>query len=141
MSQSRALALLLRLRRRELDHERQALARLDAAREQTDAASRAVVASLTAEGIQARLGEADALGFGPFLHAGLSRRAELDAEAERLDAAREPQQAIVRERLGELKRLELALEHRAWRERVDSERRAQIALDDLTLARWTMAPA
>ena len=135
-----ALAVLARLARQALDEERCALVRIDhaigAARDLLVEADQAAeqerrAACALAEGNVRLL---------PYLRRMHGRAGALAAEIRGLENERQAQAARLSERHLELRRLEILIERRAERARIETEWREQTAMDDLVqLRRWPRA--
>ena len=135
----RALELLARVERRELDRERQDLA----------AASGRLAAALEAlAGLDARFGSELGLALGmpdgprlaaAFAHGHRTRRAERAAEAGRLEAEVARLGEAVKARAVALRTLELAEERVVGRERAEAAARRQALLDEVAVLRHAAA--
>jgi hypothetical protein len=135
----RALGLLARAERRELDRGRQALAAADGALGRTADALAGIDGRFGAE-----LGLALALPDGPRLAAAFAaghraRRAALAAERGRLLAERARLEATVRERAVALRTLELAEDELRARAEEAAARADQRRLDDAAVVRHAVA--
>ena len=135
-----ALTVLARLARRALDEERRALVRIDraigAARdllvEAHEAAERERRAACALADGNVRL-----LAYLRRMH---GRAEALAAELRRLEDQRQAQAARLSERHLELRRLEILIERRADRARIEAAWREQTAMDELVqLRRWRRA--
>jgi hypothetical protein len=135
-----ALTVLARLARRALDEERRALVQIDHAI--GIARDRLIEAHEAAERERRA---ACALADGhvrllPYLRRMPGRAGELAAEIDRLENQRQAQAARLSERHLELRRLEILIERRAERARIEAEWREQAAMDDFVqLRRWPRA--
>jgi flagellar biosynthesis chaperone FliJ len=135
-----ALTVLARLARQALDEERLALVRIDhaigAARDLLVEADQAAererrAACALAEGNVRLL---------PYLRRMHGQAGTLAAEIRGLENQRQAQAARLSERHLELRRLEILIERRAERARIEAEWREQTAMDDLVqLRRWRRA--
>ena len=135
-----ALTVLARLARQALDEERRALVRIDhaigAARDLLVEAGQAAererrAACALAEGNVRLL---------PYLRRMHGRAGTLAAEIRGLENQRQAQAARMSERHLELRRLEILIERRVERARIEAEWREQTAMDDLVqLRRWRRA--
>ena len=139
MGTRRALELLARVERRELDRERQA----------------AAVVAAEVEAVRVGLGRLDArfgdelgLAFGlpdgprlaaAYAHGHRARRADALAEAVRLAAELVRLEAALKERAVSLKTLELAAERVAAREREEAARAGQARLDEAAVLRHVVS--
>jgi flagellar export protein FliJ len=130
-----ALAALLRLARQERDAARHALAAVD----QASAAVRDQLAGLHAAAERERAAPCELADGNSRLVAYLRRLAgrarELQAELDRLERRREAVAARLAERHLELRRLQILVERRAERARVERRGREQKALDELVATR------
>jgi hypothetical protein len=135
-----ALTVLARLARRALDEERRALVQIDHAI--------GIARDLLIEAREAAVRErraACALADGhvrllPYLRRTPSRAEALAAEIQGLENQRQAQAARLSERHLELRRLEILIERRAERARIEAEWREQAAMDDFVqLRRWPRA--
>ncbi|HEX8373949.1 MAG TPA: hypothetical protein VF606_02090 [Geminicoccaceae bacterium] len=135
----RALELLARVERRELDRERLAVAAVVAEVE----AARAELGRL-----DTRFGEELDLAFGlpdgprlaaAYAHGHRARRAETVAEGVRLGTELVRLEAALKERAVSLKTLELAAERIAAREREEAARAGQARLDEAAVLRHVVS--
>jgi flagellar biosynthesis chaperone FliJ len=130
-----ALTVLARLARRALDEERRALGQIDQAI--GVARDRLIEAHETAERERrAACALADEhVRLLPYLRRTPGRAEALSAEIQGLENQRQAQAAHLSERYLELRRLELLIERRAERARIEAEWREQAATDDFVQLR------
>ena len=129
-----ALAVLARLARQQIDHERQALGALDTAMADTQAEIERLRQSVADERHAAIPGVGDAF-LAAYITASRKRERSLLTRLDALEQARVGQvERLLEQRLG-LKRLELLAARRAERNKTALQRADRQALEDLIQAR------
>ena len=131
----KALDTLIRLRKQALDRQRQALAALQARRDEVDREGVALEAELVAEQDVASRAPDLMFSYGGFARKVIAERERLAQRAAELDAEIDAAIDEVRAAFAELRKFELARERRLLQEQEERERADQKAVDDLTITR------
>lgn len=134
----KGLGTLIRLRKSELDARRRALGALEQEAEELARAVLRLEGDLASESEAARCDAETAFGFGIYLAAVRSRRAEIERQADALAVRMETARDAVSDAFRELKRLEIARATAAQRTARAADRREQAALDEVALAGYRM---
>jgi flagellar export protein FliJ len=131
----KALDTLIRLRQQTLDRQRQALAALRSRRDGIDQEAAALETQLVTEQALAASEPDLMFSYGGFARKVIDERARLAHLADELDGEIDAAIGEVRVAFTELRKFEIARDHRLQREHDERERTEQKAVDDLTITR------
>jgi flagellar protein FliJ len=129
----RTLSTLIRMHRFQLDEKRRALTDLENLRADLIRQRDKMEAELASEQEIAKKVEVGAFAYGGFARGVIARREKLAGSLAEIEARIAAAQSDVSAAFQDLKRHEIALAQRQRRQREEADRRAQIALDEISL--------
>lgn len=129
----KGLAALIRLHSWRLDEKRRELADLQRLEDQFLADLQRLEAEVAAEQEFAKTSDSGAFSYGGFAVGVIERRKRIEASIAEVRRRIEEKNEEVAEAFRELKRYEITQAERLKRQRVEAERRAQAALDEMSL--------
>lgn len=129
----KGLPALIRLHRWQLDGKRRELADLEQLEDQLMAEAQRLEDEVAAEQDYAKSSEAGSFAYGGFALGVIERRKRIQASIDDIRQQIEAKREEVADAYRELKRYEITLAERQKREKLETERRAQAALDEISL--------